>query len=221
MRLLQSPRARPGIHTRLLRPRGPRHGVAYWEVRAKRHGVAAVHDLRHDDAGRSAFTARQQEVLLPLLQDCLDGTERVVLDFGCGPGRFTAALADIVGEAIGVDPIQSFLDAAPQQGNVEYMRLIDGAIPLPDDSVDVVWVALVLGSLVTDEAVDQAVAEICRVLRPGGLIFLTENCSDLPDCEHVVFRSESEYASLFDPPLAVVGQYEYVEQMCVLAGRMP
>ena len=50
-------------------------------------------------------------------------------------------------------------------------------LPFADQSVDLVYVSHVLHHA-TD--VDQALAEICRVLVPGGLLFVIETVDDSP-----------------------------------------
>src|SRR5688572_20636685 len=84
------------------------HGThtGYWPKRVAALGRRAVFDRRHSDAELDAVSAAQREVLLPMLRARLNGTERVVLDYGCGWGRFTGMLAEATGGlAIGMDPV--------------------------------------------------------------------------------------------------------------------
>jgi len=196
----------------------------YWEERARRFGRRAVVNIGHTEAEVDAVTRRQEEVLFPLLRAELDGSESVVLDFGCGFGRFTAGLASVIGgRAVGADPSAELLALAPASGSVEYRRMDGGRLPLADDSVDVVWTAVVLGCITGEDDVRVAAAEILRVLRPGGLLFLAENTSAKPDGPHFVFRSRERHRELFAPvPLRCVGEYEDLgETISALAGRAP
>jgi len=95
----------------------------------------------------------------------------VVLDVGCGPGNVTATLADAVGPdglALGVDISEPMLARAvrssttPQLG---FMRADAQRLPLRDDTVDAV-VSIAVLQLVPEPSA--AVAEMARVLRPGG-----------------------------------------------------
>ena len=172
-------------------------GLPYWEKRAQQHGLRSVLDIRHTEEEITAVTEWQKSILFPHLQRQLRGDERLVLDFGCGPGRFTPGLAELADcRVVGVDPIQSLLDLAPTHPRVEYRRIEESHIPIEDDTVDVAWICLVLGTITDEETLRASVAEIERVLRPGGLIFLVENTAKKKSKPHFRFRSIREYRSL-------------------------
>jgi ubiquinone/menaquinone biosynthesis C-methylase UbiE len=68
-----------------------------------------------------------------------------ILDLGCGTGRFTAPLATAFGvEVIGVDPSKKMLERAREKRhpNVRYELGPAESIPLPDRSVDVVFMSM-------------------------------------------------------------------------------
>ena len=105
-------------------------------------------NLAHGDAEYDSVTENQMETLFPLLKRELRGSESVVLDFGCGPGRFTEALADCVnGSAIGVDVAPELLKLAPKSPRVVYQLIDAGALPFDDACFDLVWSCLVLGGI--------------------------------------------------------------------------
>lgn len=98
----------------------------------------------------------------------------IVLDLGCGAGIDTllAALAvGAEGKVIGLDMTPEMLERAREHvalmgvSNVELREGLVEDIPLPDASVDVVIANAVL-SLSTRQS--RALAEMVRVLRPGG-----------------------------------------------------
>ena len=154
--------------------------------------------------------------------DAIASDERLILDFGSGTGRFTPALADLIGgKAIGVDPIQHLLDLSPRASNVEYRLPQSGRIPLPDSSVDVVWISLVLGAITAPADLRLAVDEIERVLKDDGLLFLVENTADKPDLKHFHFRTIAEYEAMFPSmPLRHESDYEDLgERISVFTGR--
>ncbi|MDI3313291.1 MAG: methyltransferase domain-containing protein [Mycobacterium sp.] len=99
----------------------------------------------------------------------------IALDVGCGPGSITASLAAAVGSGglvLGVDISESMLaravrtDFGPQ---VAFLRADAQRLPLRDETVDAVVCIAVL-QLVPQPAA--ALAEITRVLRPGGRLAL-------------------------------------------------
>ncbi len=178
-------------------------------------------NLAHSENEFDAVTNCQKAILYPHLKSRLKGNERRVLDFGCGPGRFTPDLAAIIGECIGSDPIEALLNLAPPGPGVTYRTMTEGVIPLEDTSVDVVWCCLVLGGL-KDGVLLASIREIQRVLRPGGLLFLVENTQDKPDGPNWRFRSRRAYASFFASiPLIEVActYYDAGEENSVMAGR--
>lgn len=196
--------------------------LRWWDRMADRVGPRAVLHHGHGEEAMTEVTAWQKGILFPLLESRLGGDVRLVLDFGCGPGRFTPGLADLTdAHAVGVDPARSLLERAPAHPRVEYRQLLGGRIPLETGSVDVVWVCLVLMCITDPGALREAVGEIERVLRPGGLLFLAENTQPRPDLKHLHYRPVEFYRELFaSVSLEEVGQYEDLgERVSVLAGR--
>lgn len=95
-----------------------------------------------------------------------------VLDFGCGPGYMTRAIADMVGpegRAVGVDINARFVaDANDRDDNpahLTYVQLDGASVPLPEASMDRVLAKNVLEYV---PSLRDTLAELKRVLRPGG-----------------------------------------------------
>lgn len=201
--------------------RPARAPLEYWTERARAFGPRSVLNLGHAETEYEAVTDAQKRELFPHLGRCLTGQERVALDFGCGPGRFTADLATLIkGRAVGVDVVSAYLDMAQPHERVEYRLMDPGRIDLADGSVDLVWVCLVLGAL-REPVLRRSAAEIARVLRPGGLLFVVENTSEQPDAPHWAYRSVGEYQRFFQST-ALRHIHDYTdlgERISVLAGR--
>ena len=199
---------------------------SYWNARAARFGRRAVMDLRYGDADYDAVTHRQwDQQLLPRLQPLLNGDDALAIDYGCGPGRLTAHLAAAMpaavgGRAIGLDPTPALLALAPQSAQVSYEQIREGRCSLSDHCADVVFICLVLGGL-RDQPLHDALREIRRLLRPGGLLFLTESTSDFPNPAHWTYRTVDEYVQLIDfADLRHIADYEDLgERMAIMAGR--
>ena len=105
----------------------------------------------------------------------------VVLDIGSGGGIDTILAARRVGptgKAIGLDVVEAMIDRARANtaeadvdGWTEFLHGEMEQIPLPDDSVDVV---ISNGVLNLSARKSRALAEIHRVLKPGGRISLAD-----------------------------------------------
>ncbi|MFZ4812025.1 MAG: class I SAM-dependent methyltransferase [Ilumatobacteraceae bacterium] len=123
----------------------------------------------HADWWIDGFTAgadpEYEEQILPLAASELTGARRV-LDVGCGDGqvsRLASGLgADVV---IGVDPTWNQLRVAHERGEAAFAKAGAGALPFNDESFDAVVACLVFEHI---RDVDEAIAEVARVLVPGG-----------------------------------------------------
>ena len=129
-------------------------------------------DLWERNAGwwQEGFTdgadAEYEEQILPLARECLTGAARV-LDVGTGEGQI-ARLAAREGASlvVGVDPTIAQLQLAHERGGgANYARANADALPFPDGTFDAVVVCLVFEHIADHEP---AIAEIARVLEPGG-----------------------------------------------------
>jgi SAM-dependent methyltransferase len=96
-------------------------------------------------------------------------TSWTVADLGCGTGELAARLAGTVERVIGVDQSAGMLDGARAltegKGNVELVHADLCALPLPDRCCDAALMQLVLSYL---PGPAEALAEMARILRPGG-----------------------------------------------------
>jgi ubiquinone/menaquinone biosynthesis C-methylase UbiE len=96
-----------------------------------------------------------------------------ILDLGCGTGRFSEALAiHFDAEVIGMDPSARMLEQARSKQRDRRVRYESGrgeSVPLPDTSVDLIFMSMVFHHL--DDASLMA-RECRRVLREDGTVFL-------------------------------------------------
>lgn len=99
----------------------------------------------------------------------------IVLDSGCGNGRFAAWNMDRVGLMVGADPATMFADDA--LAGVALTQADSRCLPFADASFDKVFSLDVLEHFPLD-VIDRYLAETARVLRPGGRFFAFSNTSD-------------------------------------------
>jgi SAM-dependent methyltransferase len=107
------------------------------------------------------------EQILPLAAAELAGARRV-LDIGCGEGQITrlAATLDGVEVAVGVDPTWNQIRVAGERdGATGFVRGGADRLPFPDGAFDAAVACLVFEHI---DAVDEAIAEVARVLARGG-----------------------------------------------------
>ena len=107
-----------------------------------------------------------EEQILPLAANLLEGYDRI-LDVGTGEGQ-VARLAVGQGSSLvaGVDPTGAQVQVARARGGGPvYARAGADALPFADGAFDAVVACLVFEHI---EAVDAAIDEVARVLRPGG-----------------------------------------------------
>ncbi len=140
----------------------------------------------------------------------LTGDERA-LDAGTGTGPLAFALAPLVREVVAVDLVPEMLaQARARAGEHPNVELREGdlyALPFPDASFDLAASARTLHHL---DRPAEAVAELARVLRPGGLALvvdqlaaedaasaaLQERIETLRDPSHVRTLADAELRSL-------------------------
>ena len=120
------------------------------------------------------------EQILPLAAEHLRGAGDV-LDVGCGDGQVSRlAVRGGASRVVGVDPTwNQLVTATARAGGAAYARSGAAALPLRSASFDAVVACLVFEHI---RDVDAAIAEVGRVLRPGGrfLFFLNHPLLQTP-----------------------------------------
>ncbi|MBC7782304.1 MAG: bifunctional demethylmenaquinone methyltransferase/2-methoxy-6-polyprenyl-1,4-benzoquinol methylase UbiE [Burkholderiales bacterium] len=100
----------------------------------------------------------------------------VVVDVACGTGDLTLAFARGVNSpVIGIDFTHAMLPIANRKSQIAnpptFLNADATALPLPDESADVVSIAFGIRNV---QAPEQALREFHRVLRPGGRVIVLE-----------------------------------------------
>ncbi len=100
-------------------------------------------------------------------------SDSAILDVGCGPGHTAALLATTFGlRPTGLDPSAILLAKAARRTPVAaFIQGVATAIPCRSESFEAVIAECVL-SLTGD--IEQSLREMYRVLKPGGVLFLSD-----------------------------------------------
>ena len=134
------------------------------------------------------------QLWMNVIASCV-GKQRLntILDLGCGTGRYSESLAAHFDAAvIGVDPSEKMLDQARtklRDHRVRYERGCGEAIPLPDDSVDLIFMSMCFHHF-NDPML--AARECRRVLRGGGTALVRTGIRErIPSYPYVEFFPQS------------------------------
>jgi SAM-dependent methyltransferase len=122
----------------------------------------------YDDPGNDLFTI-DGPVVDGILRTLPPGD---AADVACGTGRLTARLAELGHRVVGVDTSPEMLDQARRR--LPAVPFVVGdllRLPLPDDSMDLVTCGLALTHV---RDLTAALAELARILRPGGAAVITD-----------------------------------------------
>lgn len=123
---------------------------------------------------RQGYDVFRDLVNTPAFLDLLPPVDGLrVLDLGCGEGHNTRLVADRGAAVVALDITEVFLRAAAEADGGRGIRYVqaDGAVlPFADGSFDAVTAFMSLMDVARPEA---TLAEVARVLRPGGFVQLS------------------------------------------------
>lgn len=107
------------------------------------------------------------------IMDALAGAKRVA-DIGCGAGALSDALVKRGFDVVGLDPQEDLIALARKRvPNANFFAARAEAMPLPEGDVDA---AVILNALhhIPQAALDDALKDTLRILRPGGVLVIVE-----------------------------------------------
>jgi SAM-dependent methyltransferase len=152
---------------------------------------AAPFDYEKKVWGVSPVVAKPWALQGLKLRYCLEDLVHVtgvIADVGCGGGNMARAIKRERGdlEVIGVDVSQAAISAARRQGDDLTFHNADASrLPFRDSTLDAATMFDVLEHLADPGA---ALAEVARVLKPGGLFHIAQPLEDQPGTLHRFLR---------------------------------
>lgn len=127
----------------------------------------------YDNAPEKFALATTEMVNYPGLETMikyLPDTEAPILDVGCGFGRDSAILRKMGFETVGIDMSEKLLEKGHAlHPDLSLAKMDVRSLDFTDDTFAAAWCNAVLLHL-NDEDLAQALGEILRVLKPGGVI---------------------------------------------------
>jgi SAM-dependent methyltransferase len=131
-----------------------------------------------------------------------------ILDVGCGP-RGSLEWATMAAERVGLDPlVDTYHELGIDRHTMTYVSGYAERMPFPDESFDVVSSC---NSLDHVDRLDRAIAEIKRVLKPGGVFLLLTDVNHRPR-----LREPHDYSweivSRFEPELRVLDERHFEDR---------
>lgn len=161
--------------------------------------------------------ARQGEITVGQAHRYLFAREfvagRQVLDLACGDGQGAALLAECAAQVTAIGPGLD-RDAASRRhpaANLRFLAAEAHRLPLPDASIDV---ALGFDALTASAAPDTLLAELKRVLRPGGLLIVSGAAVPAPGAPDIMAALRRHFAEC-----ALAGQRAVCGSALVFAER--
>lgn len=116
--------------------------------------------------GENGDWGREFVLDAPMRAEALKSAPKAALDIGCGEGRFCRMLKADGVATTGVDPTGALIDEARRRDpSGDYRIGRAEALDFPDASFDL---AISYLALIDIEDAEAAIAEMARVLRPGG-----------------------------------------------------
>lgn len=192
-----------------------------WDANAAELGAYSVIDGRHAPGDYEYVTERTKEIIYPLFQKQLNGSEQKLLDFGCGPGRFTSDLAEIIeGKAIGVDVTKRLIEIAKPHPRVNFLYSKNIFEETLINSFDAIFICCVLGGIANKELPEIA-DKLMKVLDRKGLLFIIESTGSVPVKDTWRIFTTREIVDLFpEVDLKVIGVFEDAyQERTVFCGR--
>ena len=181
---------------------GPTALMPYWERVASQYAATDPLGAVCYPAAPPWFNRFYAYFQLRAVERLLRGVAFVgtdALDVGCGSGRWSRWLAERGARVVGIDPAAAMLTVARSLSpTVTFEQMSATNLSFPENSFDIVMAVTVIQHLRPVEQ-EGAAGAMCRVLRPGGTLFVFD-LIDQHDPGRVVFpRTPEAWIDLYRP----------------------
>ena len=154
-------------------------------------GKSCVMKPNYTDEERDAENKRQSSTAFAAIYPLLKGHEMLGLDYGCGYGRLTPMLHEVMQcPVVGYDPSPNMIAASTPKPGIIYTSELPAM-----QAYDVIMAWAVLGSPAIDRAA--TVRHISSLLIPGGLLIIGDHIGHRTK-GWWEFRGLGFYQELFD-----------------------
>ncbi|OEF27248.1 class I SAM-dependent methyltransferase [Vibrio rumoiensis] len=106
--------------------------------------------------------------------------ESKILDFGCGYGRVTHQISELgYSKIIGIDSSKEMISRGLSEYPELDLRYLSGdVLPFADSEFDSIITCAVFTCIAEQNSREKVLSELRRVLKPNGVIYLAEFCSE-------------------------------------------
>jgi ubiquinone/menaquinone biosynthesis C-methylase UbiE len=125
-----------------------------------------TYSLRYEDERRAGYFAVINDLEFEKIAP--EATGRDALEIGCGTGLILERVAGVAARAVGIDLSPGMLGVSARKGLIAVNTSVN-TLPFADATFDVAYSCKVLAHV---PDIRGALAEVARVLRPGGHAFL-------------------------------------------------
>ncbi|MFC0596963.1 class I SAM-dependent methyltransferase [Streptomyces palmae] len=125
--------------------------------------------------------------------------EARILDYGCGYGRLAAELAALGYHRVcGVDPSAALVERGlSEHPGLDLRRLAGLPLPFADGEFDAALLFAVLTCVPQERVQRETVAELARVVRPGGVLYLSDVPIQRDEHHQARYRAAAEWAEAY------------------------
>lgn len=187
----------------------------HWGDAAKHGALASVIDPNDRRGMKNLYISNLRD---DVLQRRLPSHNVSLLDFGCGSGNLSKALASRDRRITGIDITPELLELAVEQNDPETCKFVHydgGVMPFADRSFDFVVTYVVLSHIVDNEQLLSTLTELHRTLKDQGEVLFIEQTrrqtTTTPDGIKKQ-RNVAEYVGLFERAGFEVASVEHVRK---------